>query len=193
MAKNLSRWTHWKRHWCFHRWCHYYTRPVMWPWKLMLVPSKSESYSYDNKKMEIPTDRRLEKVLNGCRTQTRYTKKGITSQYMVCTIITSISKRNQIHHRDVSRFSEVDPESHRKHTPSSAQPFATLIGWVQSSSESENQAISRSSALTVTYQRGRQHTTRSWPTIARNRGNRRLCHHTHLCERHYNGRRHTIG
>lgn len=33
---------------------------------------------------------------------------------MSYTVITSVSRRNQIHHQDASRFSEVDPHSHKK-------------------------------------------------------------------------------
>lgn len=72
------------------------------------------------------TNRLLDKVFDRRRTQIRYNIMGMPGNCLGRTASTSISGRNQIHRKERSRFSQEDPESHRKYKQTGALEFATL-------------------------------------------------------------------
>lgn len=122
--------------------------------------------------------------LTGLERKIWYDTTSLPSLYG-CTFITLISRRNQTHHKDRSRITEVDPESHRNYRQTHKLWFATIQIIVRRSSQNTHQARGRRHVLTVAHQWGRQRITRRWSLAVCNSHYVKSFSHTHLCDRHY--------
>lgn len=91
----------WRKHWRRYQYWHYQTRPVISSWTQILVPFKLEAWFYRKKRTEPLSEEAILKFFNSHRIQIRHNMTRMLRPCVGCTVVTSISWRNQMTVRTV--------------------------------------------------------------------------------------------